>query len=417
MSTEPAITVDLLAADIVFLLQCLQGSLREGGSTNVIDVRDTFGASVTLGFTEYLRFLKQYGYVSLSAEHVLSLLPTGRQVSSQGVSPSLLNQLQHFFAHKLSREHFSTQAEGEERAVMEAVEDRPASRSPGWMEPPRTSPPPARSKSAIVRPQAPSVSPYVLGDPIGRGPIGRVVRARHSVLRFDVAIKEIRETNLLGNGSDAALISSRLKRELSAQARIRHPSIVIIYDLDQASSPLVVQELCEGGNLRSRMTPESRLATTELLRAFVQLLDGLAVADEEGFTHGNIKAENVLFDRYGNAKLSDFGFSRLTGKLDDFGASGDVLAVGLLLYETLTGRVHSSTAPFVSKANPRVPAGVDWVVDRMTAEQPHERYRDSGEARDALLSALANPMYGKPGEIPVMTTLIAPEELAFETDT
>jgi serine/threonine protein kinase len=287
---------------------------------------------------------------------------------------------------------------------------------------PPTHPPPS------IEPQA-SEPIYVRGDKIGTGPSGTVYRALHTTLGLEVAIKEL-------NGAMLSRVRSfdpgRLRDMVGQQVRLRHPAVLTVHDLDLSGTlPVVAVELCEAGNLRGFLSlPGVRQQTQLILRAFAQVLDALAVAHEAGFAHGNLKAENVLFDRFGNARLSDFGLAALRDEDSnpdaalmpylspeqvEHGAlqpssSGDIYSVGVLLYEALVNRVPNRRAPFPQKLEGELPSALAWVLQHMVADQPSDRYRGASDClRDYLRALGGDPRVGEVGKVPFSTRSLVPE--------
>src|SRR5262249_57698561 len=102
-------------------------------------------------------------------------------------------------------------------------------------------------------------------------------------------------------------------RELCAQAQVRHPAVVAILDQSvDGQRPYVVMELLSG-SLREKLDKANgkSLGVSESIRTFLQLSYALRAAHASGLTHHNVKPENVLYDACGNAKLGDFGLSRV----------------------------------------------------------------------------------------------------------
>lgn len=441
MPAEILVTKEILAEDAVFILQCLRENRRAGRSLHMMDLRQELANSVTLEFSDYLRFLRKFEYATLDREaHTLDLTPAGDTVAQGEPTSRLADQLAGFFADKLALGRVEVQTEDDEHTSLSklVIAPRPPPLPEDHTPPPgpvpsaagRMGPGLAAGAFSQVLAGAPSLAGvadeplYLRGEVIGQGPVGTVFRARHAALDIDVAVKEVREKAAVLRIIDARALADRLRREVSRQAALRHPAIVPVLDLDVASpQPFVVTELCAGGNLRDRLKARggSGLGAEHGLRAFGQLLAGLAHAHAQGRTHGNLKPENVLFDAAGNARLSDFGLGRLLSGSSDgdqllvdaatrsyvapellrpsaddppAGASGDVYAAGILFYELLTGRIPGRRSPLPSAAVPGVPEALDDLFDQMTADEPEERPDDAGAALALFHAAFPDGRYG-----------------------
>jgi eukaryotic-like serine/threonine-protein kinase len=166
------------------------------------------------------------------------------------------------------------------------------------------------------------------------------------------------------------------------------------------------------------------LPVGESIRIMLQLAYGLRAAHATGLTHHNLKAENVLFDAYGNAKMSDFGLSRVieveqgkglpqvfvgTGSLSylapelivkkDPGPAADVYGLGILLYEMLTGGVPGRRSPLPSELNPEVPSKLDPIFDKMTHDRRESRYPDFDGMLDEFYGAFSDGEYLLRGDL------------------
>ncbi len=429
MPAEILVTRDILAEDTLFVLQCLRENQREGRSMHMNDVRNYLASSVTLEFSDYLKFLRKFGYVVLDREqHTLALTPQGDRVAQVDPAGELFGQLEEFFAEKLKKGVVEVQSEEEERQSLASLVGTARPPPPPEDATPMPGPLPTFAFAADLAADPPPAGNdeliYLRGAPLGQGPHGTVYRAHHATLGTDIAIKELRDAATRKIIHDPAQLAGRLKSELAQQAKLHHPAIVGIYDLDlTVPQPFAVLELCGGGNLRGKLAakPDAGLPADQVLRAFSQLLGGLAYAHAKGVTHHNLKAENILFDELGNAKLSDFGLGRLyqlqsddgpAMVLDaaavgyrapelmqqgDAGPSADVYALGILLYEALTGHLPGRRSPLPSKVVAGLSADVDDLFDRMTADRPQERYETAADALEDLHAAFPDGRYGRPG--------------------
>ncbi|MFD0199461.1 MULTISPECIES: serine/threonine-protein kinase [Saccharothrix] len=193
--------------------------------------------------------------------------------------------------------------------------------------------------------------------PLGAGGFATVYRARQVQLNREVAVKI--DNRMLRTERDRR----RFLREAHAAARLSgHPHVVSVHDANFTpdGTPYLVMELCTGGSLADVVRRDGPLAADRVLALGVQLADALAAAHAEGVLHRDIKPANILLDRYGTAKLADFGLAAL---LDAEGSStvtrdalspsyappeafamaqptpaADVYALAATLYDLLAGR-------------------------------------------------------------------------------
>lgn len=291
-------------------------------------------------------------------------------------------------------------------------------------------PPPAASSSAP--PAAASKGSeldmrYQKFDPLGSGPLGTVFKGRFNALGLDVCIKELKDIFGYFSFLQRGEVLKRLKKELCAQAQVRHPSIVGVLDQNVDSArPYFVLELMRT-SLREKLEAGGGkgIAVPLSLRCFLQLAYGLRASHAAGLYHHNLKPENVLFDGYGNARLADFGMGRViemdatkgmpqffmgTGgmvymapelihRAKDPGASADVYGLGILLYEMFTGQIPGRRSPLPSEVNPEVPSGLDAIFDKMTQDKKEQRYPDIDAMLEDLYKAFPEREFLEKGDL------------------
>lgn len=208
---------------------------------------------------------------------------------------------------------------------------------------------------------------YEIIAPLGAGGMGEVYRARDAVLKRDVAIKVL--------PADWSRDPERLRRfELEAQAAaaLNHPNIVSIFHVGQYDgSPYIVTELLQGETLRDRLR-KGPMRLREVVDLGVELVRGLAAAHDAGIVHRDLKPENIFITKDGRIKILDFGLAKLypakavstdgatvtfqqesvpgqvlgtVGYMSPEQVRGhvadprsDIFAVGVVLYEMLTGK-------------------------------------------------------------------------------
>ena len=155
---------------------------------------------------------------------------------------------------------------------------------------------------------------YRLNSVIGRGGMGTVWRARDELLNRDVAIKEITWPPSLTDAEQQAT-RRRALREAQMAARLRHPNVVLIYDIvNEESRPWIVMELLPYPSLRDIVAQDGPLPPAQAAQLGLGILAALRAAHAEGVLHRDVKPANILVVPEGRAVLTDFGIAR---NLDD----------------------------------------------------------------------------------------------------
>lgn len=245
---------------------------------------------------------------------------------------------------------------------------------------------------------------------LGRGGMGAVYLARQASLDRDVALKVLNHEL----ASDP-LFLERLEREARVMARLRHPNIVAVHDFQRSDdSAAIVMEFIEGGSLRDWMRQHPYGAPVdEVLDVMRQIAAGLAAAHAAGVVHRDMKPENILRDHQGIARVTDFGLAmpmsgepaRLTltgttvGTVDymapeqlrgsEVDARADIYALGVLLYEMLTGHTPRGSFDPPAALRPELPAPLSEAVMKALRPQPAERFASVELFMQALLQPAA----------------------------
>ena len=238
---------------------------------------------------------------------------------------------------------------------------------------------------------------------IGRGGMGLVYRARDTKLEREVAVKCLR-TELF-----EAHYVERFKREALLLAKLNHPNIVQIYDYIEAPDQLaLVMELVDGQNLQTYLR-EHIAPVAQRLQWLAQIAEGLAAAHDTGIIHRDLKTENILINKRGQAKITDLGIAKsqdFKGTLTDHIAGSycsmspeqamgeaitfksDLFSLGILAYQLLCGahpfgdtnnklqtmqRIisHPPTSPH--KYNPDLPAEFIDLLGQLLSKDPDKR--------------------------------------------
>jgi hypothetical protein len=430
-ATRPVLNRDTVSGEALFILKNLRDNSKLGRSNKLAEVKTSLEPAVSLEFDAYFFFLRKFHYIAMDREAQLKLTESGERVVDGSELDRFSGEVGEFFSEQLtpSDEPISDTSVPFDAATDITVEtaDVPSSVPPvapagtpiPAARPVRRAPAPAESGSEVdLR--------YVKFDAIGGGPLGTVYKGRQNSLGTEVCIKELKDIFGYFSFLQRGEVVKRLKRELCAQAQVRHPAVVTI--LDQATEvgkPYVVMELLHGSLCeRLERTAGKGLPVSESIRVFLQLSYALRAAHAAGLTHHNIKPENVLFDSYGNAKLGDFGLSRVieveqgkglphvfvgTGSMSylapelitkkDAGPAADVYGLGILLYEMLTGGIPGRRSPLPSEINADVPSKLDPIFDKMTHDRRESRYPDFDAMLDEFYGAFSDGEFLHHGDL------------------
>ncbi|MDP9845088.1 serine/threonine-protein kinase [Streptosporangium lutulentum] len=154
-------------------------------------------------------------------------------------------------------------------------------------------------------------SRYHLLEAIGRGGMGIVWRAHDEFLDREVAIKEVRYADMLGEDNQEDF-NRRTKREARAAGRLTHPNVVVVHDVvEEDGRPWIVMQLVESRSLGKVMRQDGPLPPKRVAEIGLQLLDALRAAHTQGVLHRDVKPENVLLADDGRVVLTDFGIATL----------------------------------------------------------------------------------------------------------
>jgi serine/threonine protein kinase len=260
---------------------------------------------------------------------------------------------------------------------------------------------------------------YEITGLLGEGGMATVYRARQVSMKRDVAIKVI-ESKLTRNPD----FVKRFEREAQTVASLSHPFILKVFDYgQQGESIYLVMELLVGGSLADhiRRGPLSLDTTTRLLEQIASALD---YAHERGVVHRDLKPQNVLLDEKSNALLTDFGIAKLLGETTGLTRSGvamgtpsymapeqwkgqpidaraDIYALGVMLFEMLSGRLpfiadtpYSMMHMHVNEPPPSLhtlrqdlPPGIERVIERALAKDRDQRFASAMDMVSAFKDA------------------------------
>src|SRR5579884_1780060 len=280
---------------------------------------------------------------------------------------------------------------------------------------------------------------YQLQDPIGRGDMATIYRGHDMRMDHTVAIKVLREVY----STDPKFVT-RFQREAKAASSLQHPNIVQVYDYGQTEGNyFIVMEYINGTDLRRYLRSRGVLAVDPAIIIAHDVALGLGAAHRRGIVHRDVKPQNILVGRDGSIKLTDFGIAsvykdinaeRLTTTGMTLGTvqyyapeqaqgeivspAADVYALGIVMYEMLTGRTpfdgdtpvavamqHNQEAPTPPRQlNPNIGSALEEIILKCLEKEPGARFRDGS----ALARALELLVEEEPGSVSSAATSVMP---------
>jgi len=260
------------------------------------------------------------------------------------------------------------------------------------------------------------IGPYIIQEKLGEGGMGVVYKGIHKDIEQTVAIKV-----LYPQYAKDENFRERFKREAKVQAKLHHPNVVNIlnYLEDEDGNMYIVMEYVGGGSLEDKMRT-GKISLSDSVSVIIQVLNALSYMHSNGIIHRDIKPSNIMFAD-SIVKVSDFGIAKpMSDKgLTKTGAivgtvwymapeiikgeaptpASDLYAVGVILYQLLTGRTpfYGKTDFEVMKShlekepqppetlNPNLPPGTWDLVKKALAKSPRERFSSADEFKQALI--------------------------------
>jgi len=257
---------------------------------------------------------------------------------------------------------------------------------------------------------------------LGRGGFAEVYLATHLELHAPRALKVLRK-DIPGLGSsDVCAFDERFELEAQLGAMFDHPNLVRVYDFERDAETLIlVMEYCPGGSLADRLREHKikreNLALEPVLQIGLEISRGLEALHQMDLVHRDLKPSNILFDSQGRAKVSDLGLAQigdlsirpLLGSLSPkhpgtpgymspeqenqtnyLRPASDVYALGVVLFEALTGRMVQNLKPGtrLQSLHPDAPGWLDELLANMLHKDPEQRPWDGAEVVKLLEQGL-----------------------------
>ena len=289
---------------------------------------------------------------------------------------------------------------------------------------------------------------YKIIGKIGSGGMANVYLAQDLILERQVAVKMM---SLTFNEDEESDNLRRFQREALSSTELIHPNIVNIYDVGEGERPYIVMEYVEGTDLKKYIQENHPIPYSKVIKIMSQILSGISYAHRNGVIHRDIKPHNILIDKEGTVKITDFGIAvalsqnSITQTNSILGSvqyispeqargnmvtkQSDIYSLGIVLYEMLTGVVpfegesavsvalkhFQSPIPSLREFDTRIPQPLENVVLKATAKDAKDRYGSVSEMQADLETSLdpsrRNEEMFVPADINEEDTLIMKEPL------
>jgi WD40 repeat protein len=267
----------------------------------------------------------------------------------------------------------------------------------------------------------PAIPGYQVLRELGRGGMGVVYEARHLSLDRTVAIKLMKR--------DDGLHQARFLAEGQIIAAVKHPNVVEVHDFGECSiGPFIAMEFLTGGSFSQKLKGGTALPPREAAEMIAKIAAGVGAAHDIGIVHRDLKPGNVLLDSNGNPKVTDFGLAKRTDfdltltheaagtpsymapeqarAMKFVGPPADVWSLGVMLYESLTGRkpfvaesdaellitIQNAEPPTLRTLSKTIPHDLETICLKCLEKEPDRRYKSAKE----LATDLAVWLEGKP---------------------
>lgn len=285
---------------------------------------------------------------------------------------------------------------------------------------------------------------YQIIRPIGSGGMANVYLARDLILNRDVAVKILRYD--FQEDKDAI---RRFQREAMSASQLLHHNIVEVYDVNEEDNQqYIVMEYVDGTDLKNYIHDNSPISLELSVNIMSQILSGINVAHRHGIIHRDIKPQNILITKDNEVKITDFGIAialtdtsitqtnTLLGSVhylspeqargNSATTKSDIYALGVVLYELITGEVpfngesavsvalkhFQETFPRIRTKLDYVPQSLENVVLKATAKDPNDRYNTVQDMLHDLQSSLSasrmNEQMFKPASESQETMILQP---------
>ncbi len=254
---------------------------------------------------------------------------------------------------------------------------------------------------------------YEVVNEVGEGGFGKTYQGYDAGMDRHVAIKELLHSSAETDPEEYEEYKRRFRKEAQVVSKFAHPNVVTAYALesDSEGNLYLILEYVDGGSLKDLLS-EGVLEPKRAVEIATELCDAIDALWNSDIVHRDIKPSNILLTKEGKAKLTDFGVAQVghetrrtqspsahpgtpaykspeqassTGYLDQ---RSDLYALGLVLYELLTGKLYLRNRVPPHRLNRKVPRALSAAVMKALQEDPADRYQSAQEMSAALQEAL-----------------------------